>query len=208
MRENLITLKTYNKIAPKFSKLHFKPFWIKEFKYFKKIVPGKKVVDIGCGAGRDAAVFVKNGFDYLGIDASTGMLRVASKRVKKGDFKKMDYYNLSLPSKTFDGFWAAASLLHIPKNKINKVLKSLGKVLQGDGVGFISVKEKTKIDEGLLPDKRYNKLGRFFSFYKKSEFRKILKINKFEILKVMEHKELEKDRITNWLCFFVKKKEV
>lgn len=205
MNDRTITLKTYNKIASDFSKRHFKPFWIKEFDFFKKIIPGKKVVDIGCGAGRDAAVFVKNKFNYLGIDGSSGMIRIASERVKRGKFQVMDYYHLTLPKKSFDGFWSAASLLHIPKNGINKVLKSLKLLLRDDGIGFISVKEKTEIDHGIIKDKRYEGLGRYFSFYSKNEFSNILEKAGFKIDKVMEHLEPETDGLkTNWLCYFVR----
>jgi len=200
------TLKTYDEIAPEFSKSHFKPFWIKEFSYFKKLMPGKKVVDIGCGAGRDAAVFVKNKFDYFGIDGSSGMLETAQKRVLGGKFKLMDYYQLKLPKGHFDGFWAAASLLHIPKNKIRKVLKSLRLVLNKDGIGFISVKEKRNLDHGIIKDARYNGLGRYFSFYEKDEFNKILQKVGFKVVKIMEHLETEKAGPSiNWLCYFVRK---
>lgn len=71
------TIDTYNKIAPNYSESHFVHFWVEEFEKFKNYIPGKKVLDIGCGAGRDAAIFVENGFDYTGIDASEGMLNIA-----------------------------------------------------------------------------------------------------------------------------------
>src|SRR3989304_8878292 len=112
------TTETYNKIALGYSAGHFTHFWIEEFDFFKSIIRGKKVIDLGCGAGRDAAVFVENGFDYTGIDASEEMLKVASKRVPKGKFQKMDFSKTIFPSGTFDGFWASASFLHIPKKDI------------------------------------------------------------------------------------------
>ncbi len=69
------TAETYDKISSSYSTGHFAHFWIKEFDFYKSITNGKKVIDLGCGAGRDAAVFVENGFDYMGIDASEGIRR-------------------------------------------------------------------------------------------------------------------------------------
>ena len=140
--------KTYDKIAPKFSATHFEHFWIEDF------IDGKKVLDIGCGAGRDAAVFVENEFDYTGIDASKGMLKVAADRVPKGIFKQMDFYNLEFPDNSFDGFWAAASFLHVPKEDAGKVIKEAKRILKPGGVGFISIKEKTEIDEGVIEEEK------------------------------------------------------
>ena len=85
------TVETYDKIASGYSADHFTHFWIEEFDFYKSIINGKKIIDLGCGAGRDAAVFVENGFDYTGVDASEGMLKVASERVPKGKFQKMDF---------------------------------------------------------------------------------------------------------------------
>lgn len=54
---------TYDKIASSYSAGHFAHFLIEEFDFYKSIINGKKVIDLGCGAGRDATVFVENGSD-------------------------------------------------------------------------------------------------------------------------------------------------
>jgi len=185
--------------------VHFQPFWIKEFNFFKRAVPGRKIVDIGCGAGRDATVFVKHKFDYLGIDGSKGMLKVARRRVKQGKFRYMDFYKLHFPIRSFDGFWAAASLLHVPKNKIVRVLKGMGRILKSEGVGFISVKEKKKTSEALLPYPRNPGTYRYWSFCTKTEFARALRKSGFRVIRFMKHLEPEVNGSkTTWLCFFVK----
>lgn len=204
MDEHEETIKTYDKIAQDYSEGHFEHFWVDEFDYFKDIIPGKKVVDIGCGAGRDAAVFVENDFDYTGIDASEGMLKVASDRVKDGKFIKMDFYNLKLLPESFDGFWAAASILHIPKEKTKGVLNSLKDILKPGGVGFISIKEKTGMDEGMIDQNRYGGISRYFAFYTIEEFKKLLEDIGFEVLRTSVKVEDDEEE-TRWLNFFVKK---
>lgn len=195
------TVKTYNKIAKHFSDTHFSPtFWRKEFDVFKKLIKGEKVVDIGCGAGRDAVLFEKYKFDYTGIDASTGMLKEANKRVKNGKFIAMDFYNLKFQPKTFDGFWAAASMLHIPKRRVRTVLRGIRKIIKPGGVGFISVKKKRAVDEGVIMENKYGGIERFFAFYNDKEFKEILKWSGFSIIRNHTLKEGN----TNWLCYFVR----
>ena len=206
MKENLITIQAYDKSTSIYNKTHFEPFWIKEFEFYKKMVPGKKILDIGCGAGRDAVVFVKNKFGYLGIDASEGMLKVAKKRVKRGKFKRMDFYKLNFPANSFDGTWAAASLLHIPKNKIRGVLKQIKRIIKPGGISFISLKEKKDFEEGIVPYERNPGTFRYWSYYIQKEFEAILKSVGFKVVKSMKHKEKEKDGSTTiWLCFFARK---
>ena len=206
MNEKLTTIQAYDKTASIYNKTHFEPFWVKEFELYKKLVPGKKVLDIGCGAGRDAVVFVKNKFDYLGIDASERMLKVAKERVKKGKFRKMDFYKLKFPANSFDGTWAAASLLHIPKNRIRDVLKQIKRILKSGGISLISLKEKRDFEEGFVPYERNPGTFRYWSYYTQKEFEGILKSVGFKIIKFMKHKEKEKDGSTTiWLCFFARK---
>ena len=65
-------------------------------------------------------------------------------------FVLMDFQYLKFPPRSFDGFWAAASLLHTPKRKIKSVLGNIHKILKPEGVGFISLKRKTSFEEELI----------------------------------------------------------
>ncbi len=209
MRKNDVnkqTIQSYNKIAKDYNQINYEPeFWLDEFKFFRSLLLDRKVIDIGCGTGRDAILFTDHNFDYLGVDASAGMLKIAKQKVPKAKFLKSDFYHLEPNLKGFDGFWAAASLLHVPKNKIKPILKSLFKVIKEGGTGFISLKPRKKknIGEEMILDKRYNNIQRFFSYYGKSEFRKILTDSGFKVVKITEKLELPENKL--WLCFFVVK---
>lgn len=196
------TITTYNKIAKQWNKDHYNPnFWAEEFKVFQNLVHGRKIIDIGCGAGRDAVFFVNNGFDYTGIDASAGMLDEARKRLPKAKFVLMDFNNLDFPDETFDGFWASASLLHSPKDKVGQVLQNIRKVIKPNGVGFISIKEKKLADEEIVKDEDYGNTERYFAFYEKEEFQKILEESGFAVIRAGVHRMGS----TGWLCYFVRK---
>lgn len=199
------TIAAYDRIAPEYGKVNFNHFWINEFEFFKNMVPGKKILDIGCGAGRDASVFIHHGFDYTGIDASSGMLKVASARVPTAKFLLMDFYKLDFPLRTFDGFWAAASLLHIPKKKVLESMQSIRNLLKPGGAGFISMKAKKDMseDELVVHSKKYGGAGRFFALYKQEEFQKLIEQSGFKVAKVTVRYEDDEDK-TEWLCYFVK----
>lgn len=116
-KSNKETIKAYNRIAKSYSQINYQPeFWLDEFEIYKSLLPGRKIIDIGCGTGRDAVLFTRNNFSYLGIDASGEMLNIARKICPKAKFLKTDFCKLKPSLKDYDGFWAAASLLHTPKN--------------------------------------------------------------------------------------------
>ncbi len=196
---------TYNKIAEEYNIRNGKFFHQTELDFFKSLFDNsKKILEIGCGTGRDAAALVDGGFQYIGIDISSGMLEIARKNVANTTFLEMDFYKLGFVDASFDGFWAAASLLHIPKKDIDMVLLEIRRVLKDRGVGFISVKEKTNLDEGEIHGNKLGGIKRYFSFYDKDEFKSILEKNGFEIIKTsgcVENDELK----TVWLYYFVRK---
>ncbi len=197
------TKNTYNKIAEEFNQRNAELFWVDQIQTFKNLISHGKIIDIGCGTGRDGEQLAER-YKYIGIDASEGMLTIAQKRVPKGTFKQIDFYTLEFPNNTFDGFWAAASLLHVPKKEINIVLQEIYRITKEKGVGFISIKEKTILEEGIIKEEKMGGIERYFSFYTQEEFKKILEVNNFTILEQGTHVEND-ERKTHWLYFFVQK---
>ncbi|MCL1929557.1 hypothetical protein FWF93_00150 [Candidatus Saccharibacteria bacterium] len=92
-----------------------------------------------------------------------------------------------------------------PKKDIDKVLQEARRVIKDGGVGFISVKEKVEMDEGLIGDERTGG-SRYSSFYDKKEFKKLLEQNGLLVIKTLLHAEDDKYN-TNWLCYFVRVKK-
>ncbi len=194
------TAQTYDQIASAYSATRVAHFWVNEFDFFKHTIDGKKVIDMGCGEGRDALVFIDDGFDYTGIDISGGMLKIAKDRVVGGKFQQMDYSETNFLAGEFDGFWAAASFIHTPKKDISGVLQEAKRITKTYGIGFISMKEKVDRDEEMVVEDKYGGISRYFSFYSADEFRNILENNSFSLVKFTTHAEGK----NNWLCYFVK----
>jgi ubiquinone/menaquinone biosynthesis C-methylase UbiE len=144
------TIDAYNKIADDFHERNSKSILSKEYDIFKEYTGDQKsIIEIGCGTGRDAASLLERGFKYVGIDASEEMLKIARRQVPEATFQVADFYKLSFHDHSFDGFWAAASFLHVPRQELDAVFTEVKRVLKPQAVGFISVKEKTTMDKGI-----------------------------------------------------------
>ncbi|MHB8442873.1 MAG: class I SAM-dependent methyltransferase [Patescibacteria group bacterium] len=168
---------------------------------FKLLLPpAKKIIDVGSGGGRDS-LELSNTYDYVGIDISRGLIKEAKKTNPSAVFLNQSMYNIKFPDNNFDGFLASASLLHIPKEKIGIVLKSIYRVMKTGGIGLISIKQGT--GEKMIEEKMKSGYTsqRFFSFYEKQEFTDLLKQNGFEVIHISRKKASTK---TTWLIFLVK----
>lgn len=187
-----MTLKSYAKIAETKNITHHDfDFWKKDFDEFRKFLPKGRIIDIGCGAGRDALLFKKHQefyYSYIGVDASPEMIFEARRLVPGIIFLEINMYSLNFQKDFFDGFWAVVSLLHIPKSKvlgifqrkIDIVLGEIRKIVKRNGIGFIVIKDG--VGEEIIYDKR-GENPRFFAYYKEKEFKNILEKNKFKVLK-------------------------
>ena len=103
------TIETYDKYAKVYAERWFeKPVTKPLLRKFAKYLKGKRILDVGCGPGHDSKWLHKHGYDVIGIDNSTGMLREARKRVPKVKFIKMDMRHLKFPKESFDGLWVCA----------------------------------------------------------------------------------------------------
>lgn len=191
------TIKFYNTKASDWVAAHSTArFWGEQLDRFHNLLPSGKVLEIGTGGGRDAKELIALGYDYVGTDISDGLLDEARKYNPNTQFLKQSVYELSFPKDTFDGFWASAVLLHIPKDRINEALGKIHNVVKPNGLGFISLKQ----GEDESPDDS----GRFFAYYAEREFSKILSENKFEVI---EYKTVPMSEKTVWLAYLVRVKK-
>lgn len=203
MPEEQATIETYNKVAKVWSvKHHQEDFWAMEMKRFQKLLPGGKILDVGCGGSRDAYGLLALGFEYVGTDVSDALLSIAKKDHPEQRFYNQSVYELSFPSsEKFDGFWCSAVLLHIPKRRINEALARIRLVIKQGAIGFISIKDGAgeKLEAETWTNGEIHK--RFFSYWSKDEFSQTLTQNNFEVLDYLYRPD---SKATRWHCFFVK----
>lgn len=152
-----------------------------------------KILDLGCGTGRDMAQFESDGVHAIGGDLSGGMLSFAQTYVS-GPLVMMDMHALPFGDITFSGVWACASLLHIPKVEAPTVLKEIWRILNADGMLILSIQEGygERWDGGYVEG-----VERFFARYQPDEMRVMLKRSGFEIESVARENAGKK----TWLRF-------
>ncbi len=141
MNKKKITVETYNRtateMAAKFNKVGARVKDIKKaFSYIEK--PNPKVVELGCGNGRDAREILKLTSDYVGIDISEEMIKLARLEAPDAKFEVADFETYVFPP-NIDIIFASASLLHTDKENLRKILKRAAETLNRGGVFFISL---------------------------------------------------------------------
>jgi SAM-dependent methyltransferase len=162
--------------------------------YLKK---GDTILDLGCGSGRDSYHLSNYGYCVISADYSDEMVKMAgdylNKEVIKLDMRQMDFKD------KFDGIWACASILHIKKDEMAKVLENSYRALKDFGIMYMSF----KYGEGEV-----QKGGRHFSNYTEDTFSELLdSLNIFKIEKFWKTADVRPGREDEfWLNVIVKKK--
>jgi SAM-dependent methyltransferase len=96
-----------------------------------------RLLDLGCGPGRDLKAFKALGHEAIGVDGSAQFVEMA--RAYSGcEVWQQDFVKLALPAAHFDGIYANASLFHVPSAALPQVLRDLHAALKTGGVLFSS----------------------------------------------------------------------
>jgi len=99
--------------------------------------PPFAILDLGCGPGRDLATFRTLGHEPVGLDGAPRFVEMA--RDHSGcEVWQQDFLALDLPPARFDGVFANASLFHVPRAELPRVLGELHATLRPGGVLFAS----------------------------------------------------------------------
>lgn len=100
--------------------------------------PGGKILDIGCGSGRDAMAFINEGYLVEAMDGSKEMCKEASAYIGR-KVRCVDIRTYS-PDRRYDGIWACACLLHLTKVELIELLGKMDSALTKDGVLYCNFK--------------------------------------------------------------------
>ena len=106
---------------------------------FMDMLPNKaEILDFGCGSGRDTKCFLDQGYQVEAIDGSVELCRLASEYTGI-EVRDMLFQELDVQEK-YDGIWACASILHLPKKQLREVLKNMYAALKSEGWIYTSFK--------------------------------------------------------------------
>ncbi len=135
-------------------------------RFIKHMKPGGKILDFGCGSGRDAKAFLDLGFDVDACDGSEELCRIASDytgiKVRPMLFGELDACS------EYDGIWACASILHLPKHELSDVFQRISKALKQGGILYVSFK---------YGDFEGMRSGRYFTDLTEETLAQLLKAN-------------------------------
>jgi SAM-dependent methyltransferase len=122
-------------------------------RFVERLPPGARILELGCGAGDDSAELLRRGFDVTPSDGSVAMAAEAERRLGRPvlvlPFQQLEY------EAEFDGIWANACLLHVPRAELPDVLGRIARALRSGGRFYASF--KTGGGEGL------DSLGRYYN---------------------------------------------
>ena len=164
--------------------------------FLAHIPSGGKILDFGCGSGRDTKYFFQKGYHVDAIDGSSELCKVASEytgiEVKQMLFEELDAVN------EYDGIWACASILHMEKKQLPNIIAKMAAATKVNGTVYMSFK---------YGDFEGVRNGRFFTYLTEESFAKILKeIPDLQIVKTWVSADVRAGRgEERWLNILLRK---
>jgi SAM-dependent methyltransferase len=115
--------------------------------------PGGTILELGCGAGEDSAWLIERGYAVTPTDGSAAMAREAEARLGR-PVRVMRFSDLDDVT-AYDGVWANACLLHVPRAELAGVLRRIRRALRDGGLFYASF--KAGVEEGA------DRFGRYYN---------------------------------------------
>ena len=133
------TLAYYNNYADEFYRSTVSvEFTTVQDHFLAKLEKDSYILDFGCGSGRDTKYFLEQGYHVEAVDGSAELCKRASQytgiRVRQ-----MLFEELAVADK-YDGIWACSSILHLPIDKLEKVMQKMVTALKKNGIIYTSFK--------------------------------------------------------------------
>ena len=134
--------------------------------WIKCLPVNARLLDLGCGGGQDAWDLRQRGYCVVGLDRTSALLSAGRRRYRSLPLVRADLRDLPFQAMSFDGLWAAASLMHLPKPDARRILTDLCKLVRPGGLFAATVTHGVKsriVTDGWLP-------GRYVARWRKEEF--------------------------------------
>ncbi len=133
------TIDYYNKHAEEFTASTFEVDMESLYQPFLAELPeGARILDVGCGSGRDTLAFKKKGYQVDAIDYSEELVKKAT-QLTGIPVRLQSFYEI-YADQAYDGIWACASLLHCERTRLKEVIGKLLSALKPNGMLYMSFK--------------------------------------------------------------------
>jgi SAM-dependent methyltransferase len=163
--------------------------------FLRELPAGGRILDAGCGSGRDSLSFIQKGYQVVSIDASSEMV-AATCRLTGQPAVLMRFDEILFESE-FDGIWACASLLHVARQELPATFAGMVMALKPGGVFYLSFKYgNTERIDG----------GRFFNDMDEDALGQLLAGHPgIETVRAWTTDDVRKDRRQRWLNAIVRR---
>ena len=160
------TIEYYNQNADMFAQgTRLVDFTVVQERFAKMLPAGSRILDFGCGSGRDTKYFLEKGYRVEATDGSAELCKLASAftgiKVKEMLFQDLD------ASGKYEGIWACSSILHLSKKELFSVIRKMCDALKDNGVIYTSFK---------YGDFEGERNGRYFTDFTEDTFDKFIKV--------------------------------
>ena len=160
------TIEYYNQNADMFAQgTRLVDFTIVQERFRKMLPVGSRILDFGCGSGRDTKYFLEKGYQVAATDGSAELCRLAGSftgiKVKEMLFQELDEIGV------YYGIWSCSSILHLPKQELLPVIRKMCDALKDNGVIYTSFK---------YGDFEGERNGRYFTDFTEDTFDKFIKV--------------------------------
>lgn len=123
--------------------------------FLSRLQPSSRILELGCGGGRDAEAMIDRGFDVDATDATAEIAKQAEQRIRR-EVRILRFDQLDVVD-GYDAVWANASLLHTPRTALPDVLARIFRALRPAGLHFANFKAGGS--EGR------DRFGRYFNYF-------------------------------------------
>lgn len=136
------TLTYYNQNAAQFCQNTISvEFTATQHRFLSHLPTAARILDFGCGSGRDTKAFLEQGYQVEAIDGSEELCNLASQYTGI-QVRHMFFQELSAVSE-YDGIWACSSILHLSRDELSEVMRKMVIALKSNGIIYTSFKYGT-----------------------------------------------------------------
>ena len=173
-------------------------------RFARSLPPGAKILEIGSGSGRDAALMLKLGLSVTGLDGSERMIREAI-RLHPELADKLIHCILPSPlpfvDHRFDAAMSWAVLMHLPSSDLSSVFKEIARVIVPGGLFVYSVNSRRS---GLDVENRDNR-GRRFTCMQPAGWEELHKAAGFETVETVESDDITGRPGIRWVTVWARR---